>query len=89
LSDTVLLIVVGLLKAALDGDDPIRAEHLQLQVGVVWDGHELGKAWPGEEGMVDAEEVHHLEGEWLLSEVVWLAKGDIEPDTSEGHGLLP
>jgi hypothetical protein len=38
--------------------------------------------------MVDAEEFNHLEGEWLLQEVVWLAEGDVEPDALEGHGFL-
>jgi hypothetical protein len=28
-----------------DGDDPIRARHLELEVGVVGDSHELGVAW--------------------------------------------
>jgi hypothetical protein len=39
--------------------------------------------------VVDTREVHHLKGEWLLTKVVWLVKGDIELDTAEGHGLLP
>jgi hypothetical protein len=39
--------------------------------------------------MVDAREVHHLEGEWLLMELVWLAEGDIEPDAPEEHSFLP
>jgi hypothetical protein len=30
LVDTVLVIVVGLLKAALDGDDPIWVRHLKF-----------------------------------------------------------
>ena len=38
--------------------------------------------------MVDAGEVNHLEGEWFLAEVVWLAEGDIESDAPEGHGFL-
>ena len=38
--------------------------------------------------MADTREVHHLKGEWLLLEVVQLAKGDVEPDASKGHGLL-
>ena len=38
--------------------------------------------------MVDAGEVNHLEGEWLLAEVVWLAEGDVEPDTLEGHDFV-
>jgi hypothetical protein len=35
-----------LLEAALDDDDPLGARHLQLQVGVVGDGHKLSEAWP-------------------------------------------
>jgi hypothetical protein len=75
-----LLVVVGLLEGTLDGDDPVEVGHLQLQVGVVGDDHELGEAWPAKESMLDAGEVHHLKSEWLLLEVVRLA---------EGHGLLP
>jgi hypothetical protein len=30
LGDIVLLALVGLLKAALDGDDPLRVGHLEL-----------------------------------------------------------
>jgi hypothetical protein len=29
-----------------DGDDPVGARHLELEVGVVGDGHELSVAWP-------------------------------------------
>jgi hypothetical protein len=29
-----------------DGDDPVGARHLELEVGVVEDGHELRVAWP-------------------------------------------
>ena len=86
---TVLLAVVGLLKTALNGDDPLWAGHLDLQLGVVGDDHELGEARLTEEGMVDAEEVNHLEGEWLLAEVVRLAEGDIESNVPKGHGFLP
>ena len=39
--------------------------------------------------MVDTGEVDDLKGEWLLVEVVWMAKGDIEPDALEGHSFLP
>jgi hypothetical protein len=28
-----------------DGDDPVGARHLELEVGVVGDGHELGVTW--------------------------------------------
>ena len=63
LGDVVLLTVVGLLKAAFDGDDPLWAGHLELQVGVVGDGLELGEARLTEEGVVEAREVDNLEGE--------------------------
>jgi hypothetical protein len=89
MGDTTLLIVVGLLEAALDGDEPLWVEHLELQVGVVRDGHELGEAQSTEEGVVDAEEVNHLESEWLLIEVVRLAEGDVESDVPKRHGFLP
>ena len=89
LGDVVLLVVVGLFKSALDGDDPLGARHLQLQIGVIGDNHELGEAWLALEGMVDAREVDHLEGERLLAEVVRLAKGDAKPDALEGHRFLP
>jgi hypothetical protein len=38
-----------LLEVVLDGDDPLRAGHLELQVGVVGDGHEFGEERSTEE----------------------------------------
>ena len=73
----ICLTIVGSLDAAIDGDDPLWAEHLELQVGVVGDGHELCEARSTEEGVLDTREVNHLEGEWLLTEVVQLAEGVI------------
>jgi hypothetical protein len=70
LGDTVLLVVVGLLEAALDDDDPLWAGHLELKVCIVGDGHELGEARSTEEGVVDTGEVDNLEGEWLLADVI-------------------
>jgi hypothetical protein len=89
LGDVVLLAVVGLLEAVLDGDDPLRARHLKLEVGVVGDDHKLGEARSIKEDVVDTREVDDLEGEGLLAEVVQLAKGDVELDAPEGHGFLP
>jgi hypothetical protein len=36
---------VGLLEVASYIDDSVRTGHLELQVGVVGDGHELGVTW--------------------------------------------
>ena len=42
---TLGLAFVGTLEAGVDGDDPVWAWHLQLEVGVVGDGHELRVTW--------------------------------------------
>ena len=36
------IALVGVLERRADGDDTLRTRHLQLEVGVVGDGHELG-----------------------------------------------
>jgi len=39
------LTLIGMLEGGADGDDPTQSRHLQLQIGVVGDGHELHIAW--------------------------------------------
>ena len=39
------LALVGTLEGGADGDDPVGARQLQLEVCVVGDGHELRIAW--------------------------------------------
>ena len=43
---------VGMQKGATHSDDVVRSQHLQLKVGVVGDYHELGVAWPPQDGVV-------------------------------------
>jgi hypothetical protein len=52
-----------------NGDDPVGARHLELEVGVVGDGHELGIAWPPQHCVVGSSEPDHLEREGFPSEV--------------------
>ena len=52
-----------------DGDDPVGARHLELEVGVVGDDHELGVAWPPQHCVVGSSEPDHLELEGFPSEV--------------------
>jgi hypothetical protein len=52
-----------------DGDDPVGAQHLELEVGVVWDDHELGVAWSPQHCVVGSSKLDHLERESFLSEV--------------------
>jgi hypothetical protein len=59
-----------------DGDDPVGARHLELEVGVVGDGHELGVAWPPQHCVVGSSKPDHLEREGFPSEVGGSPKAD-------------
>jgi hypothetical protein len=52
-----------------DGDDPVGTGHLELEVGVVGDGHELGVARSPQHRVVGSSEPDHLEREGFLSYV--------------------
>jgi len=66
--------LVGMLARRADGDDAVRTRHLELEVGVVWDGHELGVAWSPQNHVVGPWEPEHVEGEDLPLEVVGVSK---------------
>jgi hypothetical protein len=72
-----------------DGDDPVGARHLELEVGVVGDGHELHVAWPPQYCVVGSSEPDHLECEGLPSEVGGCSKADGKVELSEGLDTLP
>jgi hypothetical protein len=64
------------LVRGADGDDPVGARHLELEVGVVGDGHELRVAWPPQYRVVGFSEPDHLEREGLPSEVGGCSEAD-------------
>jgi hypothetical protein len=72
-----------------DGDDPIGARHLELEVGVVGDGHELGIAWSPQHCVVGSSEPDHLEREGFLPEVGGSPKADGQIELSKGLDALP
>jgi hypothetical protein len=72
-----------------DGDDPVGARHLELEVGVVGDGHELCVEWPPQYYVVGSSEPDHLEREGLPSEVGGRPKADRKIELSEGLDVLP
>jgi hypothetical protein len=72
-----------------DGDDPVRARHLELEVGVVGDDHEFGVARPSQHRMVGSSELDDLESESFLSKVGGSPKADGYVDPSEGQDSLP
>jgi hypothetical protein len=67
---------VRVLVRGADGDDPVGARHLELDVGVVGDDHELSVAWPPQYCVVGSSEPDHLEREGLPSEVGGRPKAD-------------
>jgi hypothetical protein len=72
-----------------DGDDPIGARHLELEVGVVGDGHELGVAWSPQHCVVGSSKPDHLEREGFLSEVGGSPEADGQIELSKGLDTLP
>jgi hypothetical protein len=72
-----------------DGDDPVGARHLELEVGVVGDGHELGVAWSPQYRVVGSSEPDHLEREGFLSEVGGSPEEDGQIELSEGLDAFP
>jgi hypothetical protein len=71
-----------------DGDDPVGARHLELEVGVVGDGHELSVAWSPQHCVVGSSKSDHLEREGLPSEVGGCPKADGKVEPSEGLDAL-
>jgi hypothetical protein len=67
-----------------DGDDPIGARHLELEVGVVRGGHELGVAWSPQHCVVGSSEPDHLEREGFLSKVGGSPEADGQIELSKG-----
>jgi hypothetical protein len=59
-----------------DGDDPVGAWHLEVEVGVVGDDHELGVARSPQHRMVGSSKPDHLEREGFLSEVGGSSEAD-------------
>ena len=60
---------VGLLEVTSYSDDFVRTEHLELQIGVVGDGHELGVTWSSQDGTIGIGEICYFEGERFRAEI--------------------
>jgi hypothetical protein len=72
-----------------DGDDPVGARHLELEVGVVGDDHELGVTWSPKDCVVGSSEPDHHECEGFLSEVGGSPEADGQIELSKGLDTLP
>jgi hypothetical protein len=67
-----------------DGDDPVGARHLELEVGVVGDDHELGVTWSPQHCVVGSSEPDHLERKGFLSEVGGSPEADGQIELPKG-----
>ena len=74
------LALVGPLEGGADGDDPMGTRHLQLEVCVVGDGHELRIAWSSQDGVESSGEPNHLKGEGLDPVVGLIPESDGQID---------
>jgi hypothetical protein len=82
---------VALVSVAVrgpDGDDPLGARHLELEVRVVGDGHELGIVWSSQHRVIGPSEPNYLEGEGFLAEVGGSSEADGQVNLSEGQYTL-
>jgi hypothetical protein len=77
------------LVRGADGDDPVGARHLELEVGVVGDDHELGVAWPPQYCVVGSSKPDHLEREGFPSEVGGSPEADRKIELFEGLDAFP
>jgi hypothetical protein len=72
-----------------DGDGSVGAWHLELEVRVVGDGHELGVARSSQHCVIGPSEPDHLESEGFLLEVGGSCEADGQIKLPKGKTRLP
>jgi len=87
--DALDIAVVCMIIRGLDSDDAVGARHLELEVRVVRERHELSVARPPQDGVVRSLKPNHLEGEDLLAVVGGSTKADGQVDAPEGPRAFP
>jgi hypothetical protein len=70
------------------GDDSLGAWHLELEISVVGDDHELGVARSSQHSVIGPSEPDHLESEGFLSEVGGSSEADGQVNLSKGQDTL-
>jgi hypothetical protein len=85
---TFHVALVSVAVCGPDGDDSLGAQHLELEVGVVGDGHEHGVERSPQHRVIGPSKPNYLEGEGFLLEVGGSSKADGQVDLSEGQDML-
>jgi hypothetical protein len=82
---------VALVSVAVrgsDGDGSIGAWHIELEVRVVGDDHELGVAWSSQHRVIGSSEPDHLEREGFPAEVGGSSEADEQIKLPKGQDVL-
>jgi hypothetical protein len=85
---TFHIALVGVAVCGSDGDGSLGAWHLELEVCVVGDDHELGVARSSQHRMIGPSEPDHLEGEGFLSGVGGSSEADGQIKLPKGQDTL-
>ena len=73
----------GLLVVAGYRDDPLRARHLHLQVGVVGHSNELGQSRSAEQSMLGALQIHYLKPDRFSAKMIFVSEENIHFDLAD------
>jgi hypothetical protein len=73
---TFHVALVSVAVRGSDGDDSLGARHLELEVRVVGDGHELGVARSSQHHVIGSSEPDHLKREGFPAEVGGSSEAD-------------
>jgi hypothetical protein len=77
------------LHLSPDGDDAAWPWHLQDQIGVMWNCHELRECWPSQESVVRGLEIGDLKLFVFHAEVFLSPKGYGKEDLDDGGCCYP
>jgi hypothetical protein len=80
--------LISVVVRGSDGDGSVGAWHLELEVRVVGDGHELGIARSSQHHVIGPSEPDHLESEGFLSKVGGSSEADGQIKLPKGQDAL-
>jgi hypothetical protein len=81
----LLVAVIGLLDVSPNGNDPTWSWHLQYQVGVMRNRHQLDECRPSQQSVVRSLKIIHLKFYSFSLEVLPSLEGYGKRDLTDGH----